>query len=110
MDNIKEILSKKLIGRNSFWSYDLVKDVSIPDDILIEKTLLYLDIEDINKLFVLFPTKKIKKVWRNRLVIQGDYFGKLNKLLAWMYFDIKNPEKYIKTTISQHINKLSCPD
>jgi hypothetical protein len=110
MDNIKEILSEKLIERNSFWSYDLPHDAIIPDDILIEKTLVYLDIEDINKLFEFYPYKKIKQVWRNRIVIQGEYYGKLNKLLAWMYFDIKNPEKYINTTISQHINKLSCMD
>jgi len=102
----REILSKKLFERNSFWSYKMLQDTPIPDDILIEKTLIYLDIEDINKLFKLFPHKKIKQVWRNQLVIQGDYYGSLNKLLAWMYFDIKNPNKYIKSVISQHINKL----
>lgn len=106
MDNVKEILSKKLIGRNSFWSYKMRHDTLIPDDILIEKTFIYLDIEDINKLFVIFPYKKIKQVWRNRLVIQGDYYYKLNRLLAWMYFDIKNPEKYIKRTVNQYVNKF----
>lgn len=108
MQTIKEQLSKKLIERNRFWSYNLHPHTVIPDDILIEKTLLYLDIDDINQLFVSFPYKKIKQVWRDRLVIQGAYFGRLNKLLAWMYFDIKNPEKYFKTTITQHIKKWSC--
>lgn len=106
MEIEKEILSKKLIERNSFWSFDMPQDTPIPDDILIEKTLIYLDIDDINKLFNLFPSRKIKQVWRNRLVIQGDYYRSLNKLLAWLYFDIKNPEKYIKTTVSQHVNKF----
>jgi len=78
----------------------------IPDDILIEKTLIYLDLDDINQLFKLFPPKKIKQIWRDRLVIQGDYYYRLNKLLAWMYFDVKNPERYIKTTIRRHINQL----
>jgi hypothetical protein len=106
MDNVKEILSKKLIERKSFWSYNMSPDTIIPDDILIEKTLIYLDIEDINKLFVIFPYKRIKQVWRSRLVIQGDYYRRLNKLIAWMYFDIKNPERYINMTVNQYINKF----
>ena len=101
----KEILSKKLIERKSFWSIKINQE--IPDDILIEKTLIYLDIEDINKLFTLYPRKRIKQVWRNRIVTQGDYYHSLNKLLAWMYFDVKNPDKYIKTTISKHIKQLA---
>ncbi len=62
----KEILSKKLIERNSFWSVKINQE--IPD---------------------------------------GDYYHKLNKLLAWMYFDIKKPDQYIKTTISKHIKRLA---
>ena len=102
----KNILIKKLIERNSFWSGKIQQDTPVPDDILIEKTLIYLDIDDINKLFDLFPYRKIKQVWRNRIVIQGDYYRSLNKLLAWLYFDIKNPDKYIKTVVSQHVNKF----
>lgn len=108
MNKEKEILSKKLIERNSFWSYNMLQETQVPDDVLIEKTLIYLDIDDINKLFAIYPYKKIKQVWRNRLVVQDDYFGKLNKLLAWLYFDIKNPEKYIKRTVNQHVKKLTC--
>lgn len=105
MNADKELLSQKLIQRNSFWSVKIPRE--IPDDILIEKTLIYLDIEDINQLFKLFSFKKIKQVWRNRVVTQGDYYHTLNKLLAWMYFDIKNPDQYIKTTITRHINHLA---
>jgi len=107
MENEKEILSKKLMDRNSFWSYNMLQTKEVPDDILIEKTLLYLDIDDINKLFTIYPYKKIKQVWRDRLVIQDDYYRRLNKLLAWMYFDIKNPDKYITRTVNQHIHKLT---
>jgi hypothetical protein len=107
MDNQREILNKKLIDQHVYWSFDMSNFTQIPDDILIEKTLLYLDIVDINRLFTLFPYKKIKQVWRNRLVIQGDYYRRLNKLLAWMYFDIKNPDQYINRTIQQHLHKFS---
>jgi len=106
MENDKKILSQKLIERHAFWSYDLGPDTLIPDELLIEKTLLYLDIDDINQLFSIYSYKKIKQIWRDRLVIQDDYYRKLNKLFAWMYFDIKNPEKYIKRTVTQHINKF----
>jgi hypothetical protein len=105
MNSNREILNQKLIQRNSFWSVKIPQE--IPDDVLIEKTLIYLDLEDINQLFKLFSFKKIKQVWRNRVVTQGDYYHTLNKLLAWMYFDIKNPDRYIKTTITRHINHLA---
>jgi hypothetical protein len=107
MKDAKQILNKKLIDQNRYWSFDMHDGTLVPDDILIEKTLLYLDIEEINSLFTIYPYKKIKQVWRDRLVIQGDYYRKINKLLAWMYFGIKNPDKYISTTITRHINKLS---
>jgi superfamily I DNA and/or RNA helicase len=108
--NTKQDLRQKLIEQNRLWSFDVSQESSMPDDILIEKTLIYLDIDDINKLFTIYPFKKVKEVWRERLVIQGDYFKRLNRLLAWMYFDIKNPDKYIKTVTTLHLYKLSCPD
>ncbi|MGB4415187.1 MAG: hypothetical protein WBI53_09925 [Paludibacter sp.] len=107
MENVKEILTEKLMERNGFWSYDMLQTNEVLDDILIEKTLLYLDIDDIDKLFTIYSYKKIKQVWRDRLVIQDDYYRKLNKLLAWMYFDIKNPDQYIKRIVRQHIHKLT---
>ncbi len=106
MENIRQILSKKLIERKVFWSFNLLPEMEIPDDILIEKSLIYLDIEDINRLFILFPAKKIKNIWLQRLVIQGEYYYKLNRLLAWLYFDIKKPDIYIKKIANQHFNKL----
>jgi len=104
MNSDREILSQKLILRNSFWSVNIPPE--IPDDVIIEKTLIYLDLEDINRLFSIFSSKKIKQVWRNRVVIQGDYYRALNKLLAWLYFDIKNPDQYIKATMTKHINQM----
>ncbi len=104
MNNSREILRQKLITRNSFWSVKIPTE--IPDDVLIEKTLIYLDLDDINQLFKLFSSKKIKQVWRNRMVTQDDYYHTLNKLLAWMYFDIKNPDRYIKTILTRHINRF----
>ena len=48
VDVIKQELLSKLRQEHCFWSYneDSIKD--IPDDMLIEKTLLHLDLEEIN--------------------------------------------------------------
>lgn len=101
-------LIDKLIKEGAFWSYDKnVAWVSISDEQIIEHTLIKLDIDDINILFQIYPKKKIQKVWREKLVIQNDYYYSLNRFFAWYYFKIKKPDSYIKSTITRHISKLS---
>lgn len=100
--NVQQLISKLALG-NRFWSYDVHKSKMIPDEVLIEKTLLYLDIDDINLLFATYPYKKIKQVWLAQIAIQGSYYARLNKLLAWMYFGIKNPEIYLKRVENKHL-------
>lgn len=106
MNQLKSILFEKLKDANAFWSFDDKSMHNIPDEILIEKTLIHLDIDDINLLFKVYPSSKIKNVWRNRLVIQGDYYRSLNKLIAGVYFDIKNPEKYMNRVIHEHYKQF----
>ena len=76
-------LIAKLKDEHCFWSYDeqTVKDV--PDDILIEKTMIYLDLPEIDALFSLFPFKKVKEVWLQHLVPQGDYLYTLNRFFQF---------------------------
>ncbi len=102
--NAHDQLVSKLVSNNRFWSFDMNKSNAIPDDILIEKTLVYLDIDDINLLFRLYPHKKIKQVWLDRIVTQGAYYKRLNNLLAWMYFGIKNPDRYLKKVENKHLS------
>jgi hypothetical protein len=111
-ENIRNTLYQKLLDANAFWSYDMSNMQSIPDRTLIAETIIHLDIEEIKDLFRLFPKSKIKKVWRDDLVIQGDYYHNLNRLIAWLFFDIKMPDRYIRTTITNHIKKLEreCTD
>lgn len=107
---MKELTSKELVRKlkdeHCFWSYaeDSVKN--IPDEILIEKTLVYLDLDEIDSLFHLFPYKKIKKVWLEQLVPQGDYLYSLNRFFAWYYFHAKRPDQYIKSMATRHYNKM----
>lgn len=99
-------LIDKLKNEHCFWSFDehYIKDV--PDDILIEKTMIYLDLPEIDALFSLFSFKKIKKVWLEYLVPQGDYLYTLNRFFAWYYFHAKRPDQYVKSMATRHYNKM----
>lgn len=100
-------LISKLKEEHCFWSYDEQSVIDVPDDILIEKTLVYLDIPEIDALFSLFPYKKIKKVWLEHLIPQGDYLYTLNRFFAWYYFHAKQPDQYIKSMATRYFNKIS---
>jgi hypothetical protein len=105
-DILKIQLADKLIRNKVFWSYDDVKADDISDEILIEKVLIYLDIEDINSLFLIYPYKIIRDIWRKEILIQDPLYHSLNLLLAFLYFHIKSPEKYIQKNIHRHLLSL----
>jgi hypothetical protein len=100
---LKVQLADKLISNKVFWSYADVKADDISDEILIEKVLIYLDIEDINSLFLIYPHKIIRDIWRKEIVIQDPLYHSLNLLLAFLYFHIKSPEKYIQKNSHKHL-------
>lgn len=105
-EDIKSYLFRKLKEENSFWSYDVSKMDAISDEALIEHVLLYLDIDDINKLFPLFGYKKVKRVWLDRVAPLGEMFRQYNILYAWYYFHAKRPEAYVKGIETRHINRI----
>ena len=47
-------LIDKLKKEHCFWSFDEHSIEDVPDDILIEKTMIYLDLPEIDALFSLF--------------------------------------------------------
>lgn len=99
-------LIAKLKDEHCFWSYDEQSVKDVPDDILIEKTMIYLDLPEIDALFSLFPFKKVKEVWLQHLVPQGDYLYTLNRFFAWYYFHAKRPDQYVKSMATRHFNKM----
>jgi hypothetical protein len=99
---LKQQLADKLIERKLFWSYSSVRSDDIPEEVLIEKSLIHLDIEDIDNLFLVFPWKKIKEVWMKEVLIQEPFYHSMNILLAFLYFHIRKPESYI----ARYINSL----
>ncbi len=102
---IKPYLVKRLKQENAFWSYnvDAIKDV--PDDILIELVMLHLDLDDIDKLFKLYPYGVVKNYWIKNVVAQGEMFYVLNKFFAWYYFGMKKPGAYVKSMATRELNK-----
>jgi len=102
---IRKRLEKKLIVR-SFWSYDKSSIVVIPDDVLIEKVLLHLDIEDVQALFYLFPKKEIKKVWQDVVLPRDPLYRNINKLYAFMFFNIEHPDRYIRYYKNKYIKSI----
>ncbi len=103
---IKQKLLAKLKQEHCFWSYNEDSITEIPDDILIEKTLLHLDLEEINQLFSIYPFEKIKRVWLDCLVPQEEYLYTLNRFLAWYYFKAKKPDAYIKSMATRRLNRM----
>lgn len=105
--DIRYGLLERLKAENCFWSYDASSWDKATDDQLIEKTLIYLDLEDIEQLFTLYGHKHVKQVWLNRLIPQGEYLYTLNRFFAWYYFKVKNPDTYLKTQETRYYNRLT---
>ena len=103
---IRNHLCEVLVLKNAFCSYDVSSYDAIPDEELMEKCFTQLDMEDIALMFELYPRKRIRQVWRERMAIQGGYMQMLNIMIAMYYFGIKDPEKYLAKVERQHINKI----
>jgi len=93
MDFIKNNLLDKLNKNNAFWSYEKVQLIN--NDDLIEHVLINLDIDDIERLFLIFDKNHVRKIWKERLIKQEPYYHNLNIFIASVYFEIKHPVNYI---------------
>lgn len=102
---VKPYLIKKLKQEHCLWSYENDSINDIPDDVLVELVMLYLDIEEINLLFKLFGYKKVKKAWIENVVAQGERYYNLNYFFAWYYFHAKQPRSYVKAMATRQLHK-----
>jgi hypothetical protein len=108
VNEIKGTLLEQLKEEDAFWSYDK-KSVTLEtmsDDELIALTMRYLDLAEIKQLFHIFSYKKIKEAWKKILVPEGEYLYTLNRFFAWYYFKAKNPDAYLKSLQTRHLNSL----
>lgn len=102
----REKIIDKLLQMNCFWSYAAPDASSVSDEQIIEKVLVYLDLEDIDSIVAHYGKAVVKHVWLTKLVPQSDYYHTLNRFLAWYYFDIKRPDTYLKQQTTRQLNKL----
>ena len=107
-NKLRQSLFRKLKRENAFWSYnpESVTLRNCDDETLIYKTLVHLDIKEINQLFAIYDKSKIQEVWERELCIQGDFYRRLNKFLACYYFNIDNPQKYIREIENRHLKSI----
>ena len=87
-------LSQYLYFKNVLWSYRRNKHARLQDNDLIVTSLTYLELEEMDMLFDIFSYDKVKQVWVEKMVSHEDYYGVLNKMLAYLIFGIKNYNKF----------------
>jgi hypothetical protein len=109
-EQIKADLTDKLHREDVFWFYDPGSTTQITDEILIEKVLLHLDVNEITDIFRLFPKKRIQAVWKEKLLPQEPIYHNLNRFYAFLFFNIKNPDRYIRDHINKRIRSIRCKD
>jgi len=97
--DIRIELWSKLHSAQALWSYDSESAAQMSDEKLIAYVLLYLDIEDVSKLFSYFPKSVIKRIWKKKMLVQEPMYHNLNRLYAFLYFDIKNPDRYVRGSV-----------
>ena len=103
--DIKPYLIAQLKEQHFLWSHENSSIEDIPDDILVELVMLYLDIDEIDLLFRLFDYKTVKRAWIENVVAQGERYYNLNYFFAWYYFHAKRPRSYVKAMAARQLNK-----
>ena len=101
MKEKRHIILEKIKANGGFWSYQGIPE-SLDDDAVIEAALVHLDLEDLPLLFGIWSKAHIKRVWKERLVSQGKRMNVLNYILAVKFFEIQNPEEYLKRNAKFH--------
>lgn len=103
--DIRNTLIEKLKQQHCLWSYENDSIQDIPNDVLVELVMLYLDIEEIDLLFQLLGYKEVKRAWIENVVAQGERYYNLNYFFAWYYFHAKRPRCYVKAMATRQLNK-----
>lgn len=95
MTDKRKTIIDRIKKNGGFWSYS-EPPYGLDDDSVIEAGLIYLELEEMHFLFECWKYSRIKRIWKERLLKQGDRMNILNFILAVKVFNIKRPEQYIK--------------
>lgn len=82
----KAQLVHHLNATGRFWEYCNHASESISDDLLICKSLLYLEFEDMSQLFDLYGKDRCKKVFEQQIKSKGKYYSNISFLLESLIF------------------------
>ena len=102
MQDKRQTILEKIKANGGFWSYCGYIPTSLDDDSVIETALVHLDLEDLPLLLEIWDKAHIKRVWKDRLVSQGKRMNIRNYSLAVNFFEIRNPEQYLKRNAKFH--------
>lgn len=84
--NSREALITYLNSVGAFWECQNKADQSTSDKEIIYKALLFLEFEDMEQLFDLFPREQCKKVFEEKIESQGKYYDIIAHLLRYYFF------------------------
>ena len=101
MKEKRHIILEKIKANGGLWSYQGIPE-NLDDDAVIEAALVHLDLEDLPLLFGIWSKAHIKRVWKERLVSQGKRMNIRNYTLGEKFFEIQNPEEYLKRNAKFH--------
>ena len=91
----KKALTQYLDDMGALWSYRIELDTILSDRELIVKSLTYLELEEMDLLFDIFPYETVRDVWIKEM-LPSDYNIILNKILAYLIFDVDNFAEFRK--------------
>jgi hypothetical protein len=101
----KAILKKALqnvIASEAFWSFDINKIESVPDENLIEAVLVHGNDPLRKRLLDIYSKRMVRRIWEKKVVIRGNNYQFLNQKIASDLLKISNPEEYIKQAYSKY--------
>ena len=96
----KKALTQYLDDMGALWSYRIGLDTILSDIELIVKSLTYLELEEMDLLFDIFPYETVRDVWIKEM-LPSDYNIILNKILAYLIFEVDNFDEFRKDVCGQ---------
>lgn len=96
----KKALTQYLDDMGALWSYRIELGTILSDRELIVKSLTYLELEEMDLLFDIFPYETVRDVWIKEM-LPSDYDIILNKILAYLIFDVDNFDGFRKDVCGQ---------
>lgn len=101
MSNSEDVIEKKkaltqyLDDMGVLWSYSIGENTILSDKELIEKSLTYLELEEMDLLFDIFSYETVRNEWIKEM-LPSDYHIILNKILAYLLFGVKDFDEFRK--------------